>query len=430
MVLHMDPAIRSPQTSFDLKLAKQCASSFYTATGLGCTVADCTGRVYSEYGFGCASCNICQLLGRDSDECVTSGLYGMKSAIRFGGKYVYFCPIGLSCFVSPIAGVDSFDAKITVGPFLMVHPEDFIAYELRVLLHADDTMCKAVRGALFQLSYVLTEKVEALSSMLFMTVSFINDVAHTNKMLEIQYEDQLQGQIAQHIQRIKQYDNRPLYPFAIERELLRSIQSADKSRSQELLNQLLGHIFLASGSDLDVIKSRTYELLVLISRAAINGGADTEHSFLLNHMYLRELQLIDNIDQLCYWLNSVIESFMESTFEFRSSKHRDIICKSSIYMQQHCTEKITLEDVAKHVYLSPNYFCKVFKDEMGESFSVHLNRLRMERSKLLLEDRSLKLTQISALLGYDDQSYFTKIFKKYVGVPPKEYRKKDDRTEI
>ncbi|MDO4572264.1 MAG: helix-turn-helix domain-containing protein [Clostridia bacterium] len=415
--------------SFDLKLADRCANSFYTATGLGCTVADSHGAVYAEYGAGCTSCQVCRLLRRDLSECAVSGQYGMNSAARFGGKYIYFCPVGFACFVSPIIVLDRIDAKITVGPFLMVVPEDFVAYELRILLQATDAQCRSINDILLAMPYVPSEKVEALSTLLMMTVNFISSASKANQQQEALYKTRIEEQMSQYIHQIKHANYCPDYPFTIERELLKSIELADKNRSRELINKLLGHIMLFSGNDFEMTKARTYELLVLMTRAAINGGANTQQSLLLSNMYLKELPVFTSLEQLCYWLNAVIESFVESTFALRKSKYSDVVRKATVYMQCHCSEKLSLEQVARHVYLSPNYFSKVFKEELGENFSSHLNRLRIEQSKQLLLDRKLSLTQISSALGFVDQSYFTKIFRKYTGMPPRDYRKQRKSTE-
>ena len=118
---------------FDRRLARECAKAFSQSTGLGCTLSDKTGRAFDEYGYGCESCGMCAAAGASHDRCVQAHIYGMTEAERFGGKYIYFCPMGLTCFVSPILGEGGAEAKITVGPFIMVEKQDFIACELTSL---------------------------------------------------------------------------------------------------------------------------------------------------------------------------------------------------------------------------------------------------------------------------------------------------------
>ena len=78
--------------------------------------------------------------------------------------------------------------------------------------------------------------------------------------------------------------------------------------------------------------------------------------------------------------------------------------------------------MARLVYLSPAYFSRVFKQEVGESFTGYLNRVRIDHSRSLLRRKELRLVDIALMVGFEDQSYFTKVFKKITGLSPLQYR--------
>jgi YesN/AraC family two-component response regulator len=86
-------------------------------------------------------------------------------------------------------------------------------------------------------------------------------------------------------------------------------------------------------------------------------------------------------------------------------------------------KKITLEDVAGYVYLNLSYFSKIFKEEMGFPFVVYVNIIRVDISKNLLIDNTVPLTDVSSMVGFEEQSYFTKVFKKMTGMAPGTFRK-------
>ncbi len=403
-------------------LSFECAKAFSNVSGIGCTVSGARGNIISECGYGCASCEICTVAGIKKDKCIQTQNYGMEQAERFGGKYIYFCHMGLTCFVSPIFGKEGDAAKITAGPLLMVDRQEYIEYELQQMSDLTQKNRADVIALLQKLPVVPVEKVESLSTMLFMQTGFINNALQTEKMLEKQSSSKVQGQISSFIAQLKSENNAAPYPFEVENELLNCVANGDKLQAQKLLNELFGHIFFVSGANIDTTKARINELLVLMSRAAVNSGANVESTLQTTQDYLQIIPTLNTTDALCNWLAGVTNEFINSAFNYTDVKHVNIMRKADIYMRENCTSKIMLEDVAKHVYLSPTYFSRIFKQEKGESFTKYINRLRIEKSKPLLLQQNMRMSDIAQVIGFEDQSYFTKVFKNITGVSPLTYR--------
>ena len=72
--------------------------------------------------------------------------------------------------------------------------------------------------------------------------------------------------------------------------------------------------------------------------------------------------------------------------------------------------------------LNPSYFSSIFKKEVGVSFSNYLNKIRIEQSKLLLKNTDSSIVEIALEVGFEDQSYFSKVFKNLTKMTPKQYR--------
>lgn len=406
---------------FDLTLAIECASSFSNATGLGCTISDVNGDILHEAGHGCDSCQMCAIIGERPENCTQTHIYGMTEAERFGGKYIYFCPVGLSCFVSPIVGQVGSAAKITVGPFSMVDWEDYVAYDLQTKLQLDDADIARVKQLFDAIPYIPPGKVHALSNLLFMSVGFLNNVSAVNRMRETQSSDMISGQISAYIQELKKQEDEPQYPLDTEQALIASITHPNLEQAQKLLNELLGFILFSSSGNLYKIKSRIYELLVVMSRAAVEAGASPEQSYERNHDYFVRSMSVNSIEDLYSLINDAMKQTIDSVFRDADIKHMDVIHKAVNYVQNNYHTRITLEDIAEKVYLSSSYFSKVFKTEMGCSFNTYLNRVRIEKSKKLLLG-NLRMAEIATMVGFEDQSYFTKVFKRVVGISPNRYR--------
>lgn len=99
------------------------------------------------------------------------------------------------------------------------------------------------------------------------------------------------------------------------------------------------------------------------------------------------------------------------------------IRKVMAYIDEKYNTDLTLEDAAKMLFLNKNYFSEIFKKETGIGFNEYLNKVRMQKAKSLLEIRSLKINEIGDMVGYSDAAYFIKVFKKYYGTTPSEYRR-------
>lgn len=106
-----------------------------------------------------------------------------------------------------------------------------------------------------------------------------------------------------------------------------------------------------------------------------------------------------------------------------NSKKVDLLREVSTYLETQVTQKISLEETAAHFYMSSNYFCKFFKKNFGCTYTNYLNELRLEKACHMLTDTTLPIMEISLLCGFDNLSYFNRLFRKKRGVTPSEYRR-------
>ena len=93
------------------------------------------------------------------------------------------------------------------------------------------------------------------------------------------------------------------------------------------------------------------------------------------------------------------------------------------YIDQFLHEELSLQDISKRFFLSREYISRKFKQEMNENLTDYITRIRIERAKNLLADTQLKISRISEMVGFQDEKYFSKVFKKSTDCSPNEYRK-------
>ena len=91
------------------------------------------------------------------------------------------------------------------------------------------------------------------------------------------------------------------------------------------------------------------------------------------------------------------------------------------YMNTHFADHLTLQQLAEHVHLHPNYLCALFKGYTGQTAFYHLNRIRIENAAELLRTGKVSVSEAATRCGFDSTGFFTRKFKEYIGLSPKEY---------
>lgn len=130
-----------------------------------------------------------------------------------------------------------------------------------------------------------------------------------------------------------------------------------------------------------------------------------------------------SMDKLFAELLEYINSFFLALDNDSSNKNLAQINQAKEYIEANYMNNITLEDVGNHIGFNPSYFSSIFKKETGSSFVEYLSKIRIEKAKALLKESDLRVQDICLMVGYSDVKYFSKLFVKYTGLKPKDYRK-------
>jgi AraC-like DNA-binding protein len=106
----------------------------------------------------------------------------------------------------------------------------------------------------------------------------------------------------------------------------------------------------------------------------------------------------------------------------RENSEPPVIAKARAFIQEHQTEELSLSQVAKAVNMSSYYFCKMFKKVTGINFTDYVARVRIEKSKNLLLNPNLRVSEIAFEVGFQSLTHFNRVFKKILGQSPTDYR--------
>lgn len=399
--------------------AVKAAGNFEKAFLMRCFVVDAgkeDGLFSREEEPFCAVCSNEQL--RRFGELKCAGLHrdGIAQAEKWGGKYEYQCPAGLT-FISAALRKGT-EYGIAAGPFLMVGLQDFVSNDLDGFFKG--AAAQSLKNLSAKLPFYSSDRVSHMAGILSMITAY----AAERDSLEIRILEQVAKNQSEVFYSL--YDTRDEksgdYPIGHEKMLREYIAQGNKPESQKMLNEILGRILFCSSGNFEFIKARITELLVIISRAAIEGGADITEVFGLSSDFLNDVNNLSSPDELYQWLAKVLIRFTNSVFDISKTKHSHIIKRVIDYINKNYMNSVSLNDISEFTNLSVSYLSRIFNEEMGCSLSTYVNRVRIDNSKLFLLNEGIPLAEAAYLSGFEDQSYFSKIFKKVTGVTPGKYR--------
>ena len=404
--------------------AKKIADTYEKACCLNCFVVDVDevdGMLNRHKDAFCTVCAREQLKRKKKLACENVHRYGIFQADIWGGKYEYLCPAGLAFICASLQQGGEVKFGITAGPFLMVDLKDFAEEDLYRFFGG--AALKNLNEQVKKVPYLYSGRVSYLADILSIAASYAAE-RDSFQLRVMQQTAKSQNEVFYSLSDIKDAPGSYRYPIEQEKLLQGYIAQGDKSAAQQILNDILGHIFFSSGGDFDYIKARVIELVVILSRAAIEGGADITEVFGLNHDYINHVQSFQSLNELNQWLAKVLIRFTNSVFEFSMTKHSDLIKRVIGYIRKNYMNKITLNDISDYTKLSVSYLSKIFKEQTKENLSTYINQVRIDNAKLFLLDKSIPLVEVAYLSGFEDQSYFSKVFKKVTKVTPGTYREK------
>lgn len=379
--------------------------------GVECSVVDMSLHAFLEDAG--RENKFCQQCSNYNQMRLYTHCYGCSEAYRWNGRYIYYCPLGLVFVASSVSDeTGNLAGGLIAGPIVMGSVQDTV----------QELPCGEMAGLLPQLPVMSPRQVTDLSEVLAAVTTGISGIPHSKAGNFVYEQERLLNAIYDVKERYASHDGEMPYPIESEKKLQAMIRSRDKAGSRELLNELLGEIFFLSNFNLDEIKARVMELVVLLSRASIDAGADVQEIFGFNNEYIQKIEQFTSIEELSVWLTGIMHRFIDYTFDFSRIKHIDAVYKTMEYVRANYDKKLSLDEIARNAFLSKAYLSSIFKEEIGESLTNYINRVRIEKSKVLLLDKEVSLIDIANLCGFEDQSYFTRVFKKMVGISPKKYR--------
>ena len=354
----------------------------------------------------------------------------LELAIETGQSYISICHAGLVLVCVPVMDKDKALGGMFFGKCLWGPVTEILVKDIQKRLKDVRLNEKRLVAAVHKLPVIQGRKIqkgaEFLFDLLYEVAGFDSRVIRWRRQRSEQ-----QSQIGEFIQERKKLGTEWQYPLNSERELLGKVKIGDRTGAKEILNSILGTILFHNPGELGVFKARLLELLSILNRSAVEGGVDIDVMLERNLAYVNRVMRINNQEDLCAWISTALNEFIELVYSSQDAKKVTQISPAINYIDANYDKSITLAEIARVCHLSVSRLAHIFKEQMGITIIDYLTSVRIERAKQLLLATDQNCTEICFQVGYNNQSYFTRTFKELVGTTPRQFRSKNmDREEI
>ena len=231
-----------------------------------------------------------------------------------------------------------------------------------------------------------------------------------------------QQQIAQAIEDQRKQGNTSSYPFEKERKLLSYIRAGDQAGARRVLNEMLGAMYLTSPK-LVVLRARAIEMMGYLTRTAVEDSPVMESLILRNHRWMERLIRARDFEDLSRVLTEALNDFIEGIYLHGFNRSNTRVSAALDYITRNYSKPLSLQDIAKEVGLSSYRLAHVVKSHTGKTVLQIITHARIQNARQLLEGTGKSFTDISYEVGFNDQSYFIKHFKRITGITPARYRR-------
>ena len=221
----------------------------------------------------------------------------------------------------------------------------------------------------------------------------------------------------------------PHNTYELEQTIMNLISHGDTAALQEWVSAapaVRGGVL--AEDQLRQIKNTFVVTATLASRAAIRGGLAVEDALTLSDSFIQNCEVLNSPDRILNLQYHMLFEFAGRVERIRIGKAPTRLALAvANYVQHHLSEPVSAEKIAGELYLSRPYLSAKFRAETGMTLTDYILKEKTEEAGRLLRYTDKTLTAISLYLGFSSPGHFSRVFKKYTGCPPHEYREKHAR---
>lgn len=212
--------------------------------------------------------------------------------------------------------------------------------------------------------------------------------------------------------------------YNYENEIMKAVSQGQTHKADILLSGFSGASFSRRLSD-PVRNLKNYCIIMntLLRKAAQNGGVHPIYLDRISSDFARKIEGLTTTDAAQDFMTGMFRSYCRLVKTHSMRRYSPPIQKAVTYIDFDLTADLSLHTLATMQNVSPSYFSALFKQETGQTLTDHVNQKRVQYAMQLLSSTMLQVQTVAQYSGFSDMNYFSKVFKKYTGKTPSEYRK-------
>jgi len=313
------------------------------------------------------------------------------------------------------------EATIAVGPTRQIPSSE---QELRDLAFRADVPREKIDAFLSGMRSIVRMPLESILQMLCVVNYVLNGEKLELRDLTIREPDQRQLRQQTESRRSEAEAPAPHNTLALEEILLDLVRRGDV---QSLRSWLAAAPAVRGGTlAAEQLRQRKNMLIVtatLCSRAAIQGGLDSDEALSLSDQFIQRAELMRTPGEIAGLQYHMLVEYTERVDQVRQGKHPTRLSLAvANYVRHHLSEPITAENIAAALYMSRPYLSTRFRQETGQTLTDFVLREKTEEAQRLLRYSDKSVSAIGDYLGFSSLGHFSRTFKRYTGQSPKEYR--------
>ncbi len=394
--------------------------AFSSCTGIPVTVYDTENRITQEFNVEQKVCRLFPHYSQSSD-CQSYLAFSMGESFALGEPYIFFCPAGFVEIAVPLLYNGARSGCVLAGPLVLGSVDEKLLSRIMELNPGDPSLFPRVARYLQDFRESTPEQVQKIATLLYASV--LSSRQDWEEYERIRSRNRGQVNAGETVHQFKlAVDPAGETEEDLWQRLLSALHNRDREALDEAASGLFDEFLLVEAGNFDLIRMRLFEFFTMLSKAALDSGIALNKILASGLDPLEALNRAQTVDDLAVWMQNLIDHFFVLVPEPPAPVYSPLVTRAVALIGERYAEKLTLRDVAGSIHINESYLSKLFKKELGVGFTDYLNSLRIQKSVELLSQPDMNLLEIAGRVGFEDQSYFTKVFKKITGKTPRQFK--------